>query len=223
MTNYPPEIKLIGQDSVTTDLIFRVIEDGVATHYRVPQVHLRASGLSGPYSNGRLARALLDGRIGSVNNDYLSGEPGSVLRYLAAEDHPPPQTLQNKTLLQYGGAAYGRSTAAEAFDAYYMMKGGHAVDSERYAGYLKSRQAQSAERQRFTEENISMFREFKQYLSENRTWIFTLLLLLAIDSFFLNGALKSRLQRILEVTTTNLEKQLKKDLNGDGTIGEPTE
>ena len=62
-------------------------------------------------------------------------------------------------------------------------------------------------------------KEFRAYISENRTFIFTVLLVGLADYFFLGGALKERITRLLSTSLENAEKALGKDLNGDGTIG----
>jgi hypothetical protein len=44
---------------------------------------------------------------------------------------------------------------------------------------------------------IPMLDEIKQYVTEYRSWIFTILLIVVIDHFFLNGALKARITETL--------------------------
>lgn len=59
-----------------------------------------------------------------------------------------------------------------------------------------------------TTENISMLREFKAFISEHRDLIFTVLLITLLDSFLLNGALRTRLESILQATLKKAEDKL---------------
>lgn len=65
----------------------------------------------------------------------------------------------------------------------------------------------------------SMLRELRQYLSDHRDLIFTVVLVALVDAFFLDGALKSRLKSILSGIIDKAESKLKVDINGDGVIG----
>ena len=64
----------------------------------------------------------------------------------------------------------------------------------------------------------SMLREFRQYLTDHRDLIFTVVIVAAVDAFFLDGALKSRLKSILNGFIDKAEQKLQKDINGDGKI-----
>lgn len=116
----------------------------------------------------------------------------------------------------------GSIPAAKVTPGDFLSSSGERVSSsgKAFMDYynLKSAQQPSVKRQR-TEENISMLREFKQYISEHRDVFFTLILVMIADAWFLNGALKSRLQRILEGVTGKLEEKLNTDINGDGKVG----
>lgn len=57
-------------------------------------------------------------------------------------------------------------------------------------------------------ENKSMLKEFRQYLSEHRDLVFSVLLLFVADSFFLNGALRAKLQSILHKVVEKVEKKV---------------
>lgn len=55
-----------------------------------------------------------------------------------------------------------------------------------------------------------MFTEFKtaaqKFLQDNRDTIFTVLLLFIVDTYFLNGALRARLEGLLHKTVDKLDK-----------------
>lgn len=63
-----------------------------------------------------------------------------------------------------------------------------------------------------------MLKEFRQYLADHRDLLFTVILVAAVDAFFLDGALKVRLKNILSGFIDKAEQKLNKDLNGDGKI-----
>lgn len=76
-----------------------------------------------------------------------------------------------------------------------------------------------SETQPQTKEQTSMLSEFRAYLREHRDLVFTILIIAAVDAFFLDGALKSRLKAILNGFIDRAESKLNKDINGDGKVG----
>ena len=169
------------------------------------------------------------------NNPQLwqpqTGEPGTIIKY---NDLGTSATLTNKTLVSGGlgvgliGSGWGtanrfdlassdvlRAKSNEAFEAYYQAKRGQLtmdIEEQRYSRRV-------VERQRKCEGRISMFGEFKAYVSEHRNWIFTILIVAVVDAFFLGGALKQRITSLLGGSLKVLERKVNADLDGDGVVG----
>ena len=57
-------------------------------------------------------------------------------------------------------------------------------------------------------ETKSMFKEFKQYIADHRDLVFSILLIMFADSFFLNGALRTKLSSLLHGVVTRLENKV---------------
>ena len=53
-----------------------------------------------------------------------------------------------------------------------------------------------------------MFKEFKQYIADHRDLVFSILLIMFADSFFLNGALRTKLSSLLHGVVTRLENKV---------------
>lgn len=180
-----------------------------------PQVRvgIRRSRYSAP--SQKYVYQLTDGRVIRIpeleikvrqnyGRDYISNYVLARANHLST---PPPNRTDVEKLTthyqNYGGRTSSLGKEAEvAFQSYYSQK---------------KRQLSR------TEENISMLKEFKQYLSEYRNPIFTVLLLLLADYFFLGGALRGRLQRLLEAVTNKAEAKLNADLDGNGVVGDGTD
>lgn len=143
--------------------------------------------------------------------------------------------------LQTGGAraAIGVANAAEhlrtsvqdRFDDWARSRGAESPPKKEgkqvMNNYLEEYSRLSGRRSRYgykgrlqTEGEVSMLREFKAYLSEHRDIVFTLLLIIVVDTFFFDGAFKTRIKGLLEGVVRKAESKLNKDLDGDGKVGE---
>lgn len=198
-------IKKIETDPFSGHLVYEVTgepgefgDDSYRQRFKVSAVAIAEMGLDGPYSSGKLARALVNDEVG--------------MRLPAVQ--PPPDRSVDPRSYDPGAAR-----ARQAYERWYKQRRAQLEDRAQASWNRYETARKSENYKQRTEENVSMFREFKQYISENRSIIFTILLVAAVDQFFLGGALKGRIQRILEVVTDRAEASLGKDLNGDGRVG----
>ncbi len=74
--------------------------------------------------------------------------------------------------------------------------------------FYKKRYSAPKEYEAATKEDISVFREFKSYLAEHRDLIFSLLLLFIADQYVLNGALRNRLEAMLQKVVARVEGRM---------------